>query len=292
MKHLGISGGSTKISGLTGAAETLILEKHYKPDIISGISAGAIIALPIALGLWDELIKVTTSFSLDTIFSKKPLDEKGDITFGGIRRILAGKESLGEHFNLVNVLKEIIPADLFEEYTKNDCYPSVWIGAVDFVTYETKFFNLKTVSYIDYLKIILGSSAMPVYTPSSKYDDMFLFDGGVVFHIGTPWVLENIPNITESVSIFSRSENYEQCDNEWEPSTMFSVAKRYVEMNLVNVSRMNEMLENLLCEKLNIKQTKIFLPIHLDGMYDVNRQRILNMYNIGKLSVEKYYKHE
>ncbi len=41
MKHLGISGGGIKISGLFGAAEAIIAEKQYQPDITSGISAGA-----------------------------------------------------------------------------------------------------------------------------------------------------------------------------------------------------------------------------------------------------------
>lgn len=292
MRHLGISGGSTKISGLAGAIETLILEKQYVPDIISGISAGAIIALPIALGLWEDLIRVTTSFTLDTIFSKKPLDENGGITLSGVRRILSGRESIGEHYNLVEVLKELISPELFEEYTTNDKYPPVWIGAVDFATYETQFFNIKNVSFIDYLKIVLGSSAIPVYTPSSKLDGMFLFDGGTVFHIATPWILTNVPGITESVSVYARPEKYENLDIDWEPTSMFSVAKRYVEMNLVNASRMNETLEDLLCEKMSIKHFKIFLPIRLDNMYDVNKQQIINMYNIGKLSVEKYYKNE
>jgi len=289
-KHLGISGGSTKISGLAGACEVLILEKGYKPNIISAISAGAILALPIALGKWKETIEAATNFNLDTIFSVKPVNEEGEVTLAGIKRLLTGKESLGEQYNLVRLLREIITPEDYENYLKHDKYPAVYIGVVDFKNITRKFFNLKELSYVDYFKITLASTSMPTFTTHVAYNDMLLYDGGVTNHIGTPWVLENIKGIAETVSIYSRSENYDLIDTDWKPSNILSIVQRYIYVNTVGVSKANEQVEDLLCEKLNIKQTKIFLPIRIENMYDVDRNRILNMYNIGKLAVEKYYK--
>ncbi|NNE78026.1 MAG: patatin-like phospholipase family protein, partial [Pricia sp.] len=55
MRHLGISGGGTKIAGLFGVAESIIYDRGYMPEVISGISAGAILALPLALGKREEI---------------------------------------------------------------------------------------------------------------------------------------------------------------------------------------------------------------------------------------------
>tara|TARA_R110002124_G_scaffold283449_2_gene459493 strand:- start:12221 stop:12427 length:207 start_codon:yes stop_codon:yes gene_type:complete len=48
MKVLNFSGGAFKASGHVGASEVLI-KNGYKPDIITGVSLGAVLAVPIAL---------------------------------------------------------------------------------------------------------------------------------------------------------------------------------------------------------------------------------------------------
>jgi predicted acylesterase/phospholipase RssA len=48
MKHLEISGGGTKIAGLFSVCESIIKERGYKPDIISRISGGALLSVPLA----------------------------------------------------------------------------------------------------------------------------------------------------------------------------------------------------------------------------------------------------
>jgi predicted acylesterase/phospholipase RssA len=55
MKIYNLSGGATKIGGLFAKSERIIKEFGYKPDVISGVSSGALLVLPIALGKWDEL---------------------------------------------------------------------------------------------------------------------------------------------------------------------------------------------------------------------------------------------
>lgn len=65
MKHLGISGGSTKIAGLTGAAFQLLEANNYQPDIISGISAGSILTLPILFKKWDMLKTTVTNLKFN-----------------------------------------------------------------------------------------------------------------------------------------------------------------------------------------------------------------------------------
>jgi predicted acylesterase/phospholipase RssA len=290
MKHLGISGGATKISSLTGACEALILEKKYKPDIVSAISAGSVIALPIILGKWADIIESTTNFNLDSIFSIKPINEKGSITSTAIRRAISGQPALGEQYNLVKSIREVISVNDFNEYKDNDKYPPIYVGAVDFRNTERVFYNLKDLSFIEYFKIVLASCSMPVFTPPVSYDDKVLFDGGVVNHVATPWMLKHFSDITETVSIYARPEINDQKSPDWEAKNILNVIFRYITVNGAGVSKANEELEDYICEVNDIKQYKIFIPIYMDNLFDVDRNNILNLYHLGKLAVEKYFK--
>jgi hypothetical protein len=46
MKHLGLSGTGARIAGIFGVAELLLLEKKYKPDVISAVSGSSFLTLP------------------------------------------------------------------------------------------------------------------------------------------------------------------------------------------------------------------------------------------------------
>ncbi len=52
-----ISGGSTKIAALAGASVYTLRDYGYKPDYISGISAGGILSVPLALGMYNIILK-------------------------------------------------------------------------------------------------------------------------------------------------------------------------------------------------------------------------------------------
>jgi len=110
MKHLGISGGGTKIAGLFGAAETIIYEKGYQPDIISGVSAGAILSLPLALGKREEIKNLVLNLKLNTFFSRVPIKENGSLkTFNALRTLVAKKIGFGEQLNLEKQLSKVVP---------------------------------------------------------------------------------------------------------------------------------------------------------------------------------------
>jgi len=95
MKHLGISGGGTKIGGLFGAAEVLMQEKGFQPDYISGISAGAILSVPLAMRKFDVVRKLVLNISLKDFFSQKPVTKKGNFNIPRVvQNITAGKPYL------------------------------------------------------------------------------------------------------------------------------------------------------------------------------------------------------
>lgn len=286
MKHLGISGGSTKISGLTGAAYQVLQQYGYKPDVISGVSAGSILSLPIVFKKWDMMEKVVKNLTLSEFFDIVPVTSSGGFTIRGILRVIFGKESLGSQKNLVNELKSFITPCEFEEYKANVNMPPIYIGTVDFQNAARQVFNLKEVQYADYLNIVLASSSIPIFCesvhmkPADK--DMYLFDGGVRQHILTPWVLQNVGGITESVSIYSRPENYDI--GAWSPGNVMSVLQRYVNITNVEISKSDEALEDLLCRDMGVKQCKIFLPTIMTSLYDCDPTRLAQLYEAGSQS--------
>lgn len=288
MKHLGISGGSTKIAGLAGAAFQCIEKFNYKPDVISGISAGSILTLPIVFKKWEMLEKVVKNLKLSDFFDISPVTTSGGFTLRGIIRVILGKESLGSEKNLIKELKAFITPCEFEEYKNNASMPIVYIGTVDFANASRQFFNLKEVDYDTFLKCVLASSSIPIFTENVLLKEavterqMYLFDGGVRQHIATPWILQNVKDITESVSIYSRPENYDI--GAWSPGNVLDVLERYVDITNVEISKSDETLEDLLCEKFKIKQTKIFLPKILTSLYDVDPTRLAALYNAGMQS--------
>lgn len=281
MKHLGLSGGATKIAGLTGAAFELIENFNFKPDIISGVSSGSILTLPIALGKWNELEQAVKNLKMSDFFDIAPVNKKGKFRLIALWRIIIGKTSLGSQLNLVKTLEELISEEDFIEYQHGD-YPKIYIGTVDFKTGGRHYFNIKDTlySYKDYLKIVLASTSAPIFTAEVKMQDMILFDGGVRDHIATPWVI-GCENVTETVSIYSRPENY-VTDLKWKAENVLNVLERYVEITNIEISKSDEALEDLICEKKNIKQTKIFLPRILKSTYDVNKERLAVLYNAGR----------
>lgn len=281
MKHLGISGGGTKIGGLFGAAEVLLEEKGYKPDIISGISAGAILSVPLALKKFDEVRKMVLDFNLDTFFSQKPIKENGKFTFRSYWNIITGKPYLGKQENLPKILGRVVTREDFEDYVTGD-YPACIVGAIDVITGSRHYFNLKTVKYDEYLQAVNASASIPIFTKAIVMNTEYLYDGGIRDHIATPWILENYPDISETVSIYSRPEDFKLLPEKFSDKNILKILERIMDITNVEISKTDEILENKICEIRSINQTKIFLPRVMESVYDVNKARLRKMYEEGR----------
>jgi predicted acylesterase/phospholipase RssA len=207
MKHLGISGGGTKIGGLFGAAEVLIKERNYRPDIISGISAGALLSVPLAMEKFDLVKELVLNFTMKDFFSDPPVMKNGKLSWRAIVNILAGNPYMGRQDNLPKTLARVISKSEFNTYQKGD-FPVCWVGAVDFRSGGRKYYNLKEVDYKQFLTVVNASSSLPLFTNGVVNDGHYLYDGGVRDHIGTPWILERYDTIIETVSIYSRPRDY------------------------------------------------------------------------------------
>jgi predicted acylesterase/phospholipase RssA len=295
MKHLGISGGGTKIAGLFGVAETLMIEKNFKPDVISGISAGAILSLPLALGKFEEVKKLVLDFELDDFFSEKPVKQNGKFTLSALWKVVTGKPYLGKQGALEKKLRAIVSEAEFQAYQNDPAKATCIVGAVDFITGGRRFFNLKNVTYEQFPKVVNASSSLPIFTMGIKMkaegEDAYLYDGGVRDHIATAYILsesEFKDKINESVSVFSRPEDFKVLPKEFDDKNVISILSRYVDITNVEVSKNDEFHLDEICRQKNIINRKFFLPRVLKSVYDTDPARLRQIYEAGRLEGKKY----
>jgi predicted acylesterase/phospholipase RssA len=290
MKGLSLSGASTKIPAVAGAAITILKDKGYKPDIITGVSAGSILAVPLAMGLYDDIRRVSTTFTMDDIFDIKPVDKKGNISIRAILRALTGEESLGSQMNLLVTLSEIITEEKFKIYQTGN-YAPCYLGCVEFKTCSRKYVNVKdpSVTYMDYLEWVCASSSIPVFVESVKVDNGFFYDGGVRDHIGSHWLMEN-HNITEHVSVYSRPKDYNITDLLWTPSSVMAVLSRTLDIMNVEISKNDESREDEIAEEKGINSKKIFMSHTLSKQaYQIDPKELKEWYEIGVKAVLDQY---
>lgn len=282
MKALNIAGGAFKVAGEAGICEVLI-KNGYKPDIITGVSAGATLSVPIALGLWEEIKKFTTFLTLKSVFSKSPITEKGKLSKGAYFRFIRRKESLGVMGNLKNTLGAIITPERFREYKAGN-YAVVYIMAVNSGTGRRHFYNVKELSYNDYLTLTVASSSIPLANEKVRYKGLFLTDGGVRNGIISHWLFDKYKNqIKESISVYSRPQSLDHLlDQNWQPEQAEETAFRDLQIMMLQISIADEKREIDQAEKYDIKNTQIFLPKVLAHSFDTNPISLKLLYQVGK----------
>lgn len=257
------SGASTKIAFHFGVAKALH-EYEIKPRVITGISAGAIISLPVAMGKWKEAEKLLLSFSLDKhVWGKRPIGKKGGFTLAGIKRVLFGAKSFGDQEGLRATLKSIITPRDFEIYKGSLSMPACHVGAVDLKTGSRHIVNLKEVTYEEYLDAVMASSTIIPFVPSIKTQSKFLVDGGYRNHILSGWAIEKFAPKAH-VSVYSRPENFrDMIDTDYEEDNAIDPFTRSLDIMSAEISKSDEDMEDVLCGIHRVEQIKIFPPYKL-----------------------------
>lgn len=298
MNHLGISGGGTKIAGLFGATEVLMKEKGYKPDVISGISAGAILSVPLALGKFDQIKELVLKAKLSDFFSKPPVKQDGSFKLGAILRAISGKPYLGMQGNLEKTLAKVVSKQEFEAYKKDPNAPSCVVGTVNFKDAGRWYFDLKNDPLIDhamFLKLVNASASLPIFTNGIevKYDNqwLYLYDGGVRDHCPTAYMLERHPDykdkISQTISIYSRPDQPEP--EPFSDKNLITVLSSFVNITNIEVSKTDQWQELRLAKDKNIPIMQVFMPQIMRKVYDTDPSRLYELYQKARAEAEKKY---
>ena len=117
-------------------------KKGFEPQTYAGISAGAILSFVLAAGKLEEAKKLALTFTLDTIFDKKPVNAKGKLKLDALFRLTFWKKGLGSYGNLRKVLKSIVSENEFLTMQKD-----VYVGVVNYTTEKSEIIKLNDCSY-------------------------------------------------------------------------------------------------------------------------------------------------
>jgi predicted acylesterase/phospholipase RssA len=284
MVHIGISAAGFAIPGIGGGVYEL-LRQGVVPDIISGVSSGAILAF-ILCASSDPMKTIETrsiGFNSKDVFSKPPFNKKGNITFSSGKNALL-HNYLSEQDNLFDLLRSVVSADEWDLYLSDPNSPDVIIMAVDFLTGSRVFEKLKDYCYEDAIKLVVASSSIPVFVNPIDFDGKVLYDGGVRNHILTEWVFDNYP-ITKSYSIFSRSKDFKKHISRSELSTIIKVLFRTVEIMENEISKSDEQLADLKAESIGITHKNFYIKNILDNVYDDDLEKQRELFEFGKKQV-------
>lgn len=269
---LSFSGASTKIVGEYTSSHYLITEMKYKPDVITGISAGALLCVPIALGKWSQLKPLIDTFNLKTIFDKMPVRSNGKIHPIAVWRVVKGAKGLGTMGNLEKVLRKLISPKEFNQYQKNDQFATCIIMTYDIKKCRRVYVNLKECTYNDYIKFTLASASIPVMAEPICIHGMQLVDGGLVNHNIGAWAMENL-SIKNAISIYSKPEHGSKIE-EKEAKNLIEVIERVLAVTLRETFENDELQEKEIANRDKINWKAIYLPSSLKSTYDTNRQRL------------------
>lgn len=153
---IGIALGGGGMCGLAHIGFLQVLEENgIKPDVISGISMGAIVGGYYASG-WD--LKDLEQFALKLT--------KNQIVELNYFRIL--KEGIFSGKKIENILNKSLPVKNFE-----DCKTKLYIGAADLKTGKLHYFNKGNL-----ITAMRASSAIPGIFPAVNANNTAYIDGG------------------------------------------------------------------------------------------------------------------
>jgi len=285
MKALAISGGSTKIGFLAGSAIELCKRNNYQ--IITGISAGSIISLLLAIDEFDLLKKSILPIDTPDFFKKEPLNDKNNIKLSAIWRIITGECSLAE-FTLTDLIKGIYTTQ--HHIKLKNCGKIVKIGAVNLNLKKIEYCDITKVDYELAIKWVVASSSIPVTTEPVKIGDYLYTDGGVFEHVGG---LEAINSgATELDVVFSRPEVKELSHEDiyWEPKNVIDVLFKTLSVMSDNNSWNDEKIIKKTCKLNNISLAMYFTPFKLTtGIYKMDPDLTRSWFELGVEQVKNKY---
>lgn len=283
MKILNISGGATKIPGLYAKCKVLLNEFGYSPDVITGVSSGSLLSLPLALGKFEELDYLVLSFKPSDIFDRRPFNDKGKVTLNGVLRIVSGKPSFGTQNNLVKTLSRVVSEKDFQEYKNSTSYPDVYVGVTNYNLGSFEVISVRSLTYQEYLMYTLASCSIPYAVEAVKINDNYYYDGGVLHHTCSPYMLRKFSNdrvlVSHNVTVYSRPETPDMTHHNFNQIDISQVFMSTSNLQVSYISVRDQLDEKEFCINSRIPIYQSFCPKVLTSMYDSDPSRIQELFN-------------
>jgi NTE family protein len=194
-----LSGGGARGVAHLGAIQAL-LDKGIKPDIISGVSAGAIVGSLYGAGMMPE--EILENFIKTRVFRYiRPAWSK--FGFLNIQKLIA-------------IYKLYLPLKTFE-----DLKLPVIISAADIIEGKTIYF-----SEGDLVKAVLASTCIPLLFAPVKMDGRLMVDGGIINNLPVEPLVDDCNLI---IGIHCNPSN-----RTYKPKGMKSILERTFHLSIAN----------------------------------------------------------
>jgi len=296
-------GSSTKAAGTAGAA-VQACKSGLKPDVIIGVSGGAILAVPMAMGMYNEVLEFSRNMRMMDWFDIPPVNDKGRISWGAIWRIIKmilqaicsiffviknPIYSLGVQ-NTQRKLSEIITPEIFDAYKKGIDYAPCYIVSVDWCKRSLVVRNAKDLNYKQYLDAVHCSSVLPISSTGGRVNNGALeFDGGLCTQNASWWLLKHplfADKITDLISIYISPNNNTIPDLN-EPNSIIAAVMGTIDIMQQDNYRQEEKDEAQTCLERGINLYDAHLPLILESKYDTNFERLAQLQKMGAIVMQE-----
>lgn len=295
------SGGATELPALAGAAKALAMHAD-KPDVIIGISSGAILSLFAAMQYHPEykeevtkLIKdLSTNISPKIIWGRRPpITSKGNISVWAIGRMIVGRPALGKFRNLHSYYTEIA-RKYYNIYKKDKgTYRLPHISVVYVTRSEAKRVEVSPFNgdFEQWVDAVIASASVPLATGPVESNDGY--DGGLRNHNPSGVIIDKGAKISHLTEIYSRERNSYK-------DVMFSKGKRrwwkeiayLIQVSMIETSKKDQEKAEHYCKANNIPHRQIFTGNNMRSMFDTNKFRLERAYNNGFKKAKSTLKNE
>lgn len=288
MKVLNIQGGGTKIIALGGMAITLLRDLKHEVNLIGGVSAGAFLSLPLALGKYDELENVLKTLTLDKMFDIKPFRKNGAISFRGLLRLLGGKKSIGRLGNARKMLQSIVSENEFNDWVKDENRINVNVCYVDFKSGKRELLDLSTMCYHDAIDAIIASASVPIFCEPIDISSHIAFDGGVRDTTTSLLIFDKYKDtISDVYTLYANPKNH-STKNKWDFKGYFkiySILARSLDIMMVEVSKNDMLMERYNASIYNVNLNQIYMKENLtNDLWEIPKNQS-DWFNIGVSSI-------
>jgi predicted acylesterase/phospholipase RssA len=277
MKLLSFSGGATKLAGLAAHGSKIL--EFYKPDVIAGISAGSLILLPMLLNKHRKLKEVSTNLKFTDIFDKVPVNEQGNITLKGYFRGLT-TGSFGSMNNLRTTFKSLVSEQEFNLLTRSRLTPLILVGVTNATKHQFELIEINKLKYEQAIDVLIASSTIPIYCPPIKIGEHYFYDGGLKEHNPATAIIRKYKdNIKECISVYSRQADIVEPDWGFNGKYLGRNLSKTIDLMQKDISFENQNTEKELCALYGVKLTQKFSPEIMKGVYDIDNNRLKELYN-------------
>lgn len=269
---LHLSGG-----GVKGVAHVALVQGLGTTDfqVISGISIGAVLAVPIALGKLASLQKIFYNVTHKTFFKVSPVGKKGNLTAQAISRALTGKD-FGDQSNLWKLYIQEVNEDDFKMFLDKGI--QVYVGYVDMSDKRLHVVDINKGSYGDMVEAIYASASMPVFT--EPVNDTWV-DGGLACHNLCHRVNQRHAKPGDiSISSWTRPQFEDRFykDPGQVLGRQIPIIRQVIDTMGYFISKHDEEDNAEFCEQNGVINLQAFHPNILEDAYDVDHGRVMNLY--------------